>query len=149
MKWYKDDQQVQPNTDSRVRMDTDVKEDLKVMIIDKATRDDEGTYRLEVTNDSGSVSLNVMVTVDEGRREPKEPKIEIAPEPVEFTEGETITLKCKVSGKVTYFHRFLFIPCRLARRNLDLCCKSCPYIVHGVVVITLLSQISFSSYLPK
>ena len=98
-------------------MDVDVKQDLHILTIQNATLNDEGAYRLKVVNEKGSVSVTVMVTAKvtediqtvetpkeelkiEVKQEPEpcKPKIEVAPEPVEFSLGETITLSCKASG---------------------------------------------------
>ena len=81
-------------------MDWNMADDLNSLVIRNATMEDEGEYRLEAVNESGSESVTVMVTVDEAVVKPREqPKIEVAPEPVEFREGETFTLSCRVSGK--------------------------------------------------
>ena len=95
----------------------DIREDFHILTINDAVIEDEGSYTLKVVNETGSVSVTVMVTAkgepkvepkeepkvveDEKpkEREPCKPKIEMAPEPVEFEEGETVTLSCKVSGQ--------------------------------------------------
>ena len=102
-------------------MDFDVKQDLHILTIKDAVRSDEGSYKLKISNEKGSVQVTVMVTAKTveivktevkeevkeevtetvkkpAEPEPSEPKIEVAPEPVEFEEGETVTLSCKVSG---------------------------------------------------
>ena len=97
--WFKDDKKIRPQEDPRVSLDFDLKDDLNILIIENATQEDAGAYRLEVDNDHGEVNVTVMVSVDESAPKPKEPKIETAPEPVEFIEGDSITLSCKVSGE--------------------------------------------------
>lgn len=98
-------------------MDFDMKQDLHILTIKDALKSDEGKYKLKVVNEKGSTSVSVMVTAKDGTTvqkviteevteqkvvtmaaEPCEPKIHIAPEPVQFKEGETITLSCRVSG---------------------------------------------------
>ena len=114
-------------------MDFDVKQDLHILTIKDAVMSDEGSYKLKISNEKGSVQVTVMVTAktveivkkevteevkkevkeevkiekkEEKKEKPKkpaepepcEPKIEVAPEPVDFNEGETVTLSCKISG---------------------------------------------------
>ena len=99
VKWYKDDKKVK-SKDTRITADFDIKQDLYVLTITEAVRSDEGTYKVKVTNEKGSVQVSVMVTakVTEDIKQPCEPKIEMAPEPVEFNEGESFSLTVKISG---------------------------------------------------
>ena len=102
------------------------------MTIKDAVFEDEGTYTLKVINKMGYTTVSVKVTavqkemdqrppqgqVEEAFKvipqpvevvamvpEPTEPKILVAPHPVEFEEGETIVLSCKVAGQQMIFTR--------------------------------------------
>ena len=118
--WSKDNVDLTTTKDTRIIPHFDVKQDLHILSIKNADIEDEGLYSLIVTNSMGSVSVTILVTAkmtetltNEDIREddetitkevvkveePRGPKIEVAPEPVTFTTGETILLSCKVSGQ--------------------------------------------------
>ena len=118
MKWLKDDQTLVSDKDSRITLDFDARQGLHILTIKDSVRTDEGAYKLKVYNEEGSVSVTVVVTAKKSlemkeeehlkerpredlKDEPCEPKIEVAPEPVTFQEGETIKLACKISGQLT------------------------------------------------
>ena len=68
------------------------------MEIKEAKLEDAGEYTVTVTNDGGSTCKVAKVTVD--KKIPKaKPKMSKMPKAVTATEGETIRLNCKVTGK--------------------------------------------------
>ena len=101
VKWYKDDNKIKPNKDKRITMDFDVKQDLYILTIKDAVRSDEGSYKLKISNEKGSVQVTVMVTAKMPKTEEKPktaPAFKSVPEPVTVKEGETIRLACGVTG---------------------------------------------------
>lgn len=67
----------------------------------KETVSEELTETLKITEEVYEEKKEMIKTelAKTPEQEPCEPKIEIAPKPVEFEEGETITLSCKVRGQ--------------------------------------------------
>lgn len=97
VKWYKDDHKIK-SKDTRITANFDAKQDLYVLTVREAVRSDEGSYKVKVTNEKGSVQVSVIVTA-KGDGKPKvAPTFHSVPEPVTVTAGESIRLTVGVTG---------------------------------------------------
>ena len=66
----------------------------------QASVEDSGKYTVTATNEGGSVSSTVAVTVES--RVAEAPKLAQLPKPQNISAGETLSLTCKIMGE---FHR--------------------------------------------
>ena len=97
--WSKDGKKIKPKKkDKRITTDWDVSDDTQSLKITDATVEDAGEYTVTVTNAGGSTSKTATVTVDK-KIPPEKPKASKMPKSVTATEGETIRLLCKITGK--------------------------------------------------
>ena len=64
----------------------------------QATAEDSGKYTVTATNVGGSVSSTVAVTVEGKTAEA--PEIGEMPKPQSLKSGDTLTLTCKIMGKI-------------------------------------------------
>lgn len=92
--WYKDDVPIKPRRgDKRIKADWDMKQDLNILTIIEATKEDEGTYTVIAENKFGSFKFSVTVLV--GRPE--------GAEIIKTTESKksvTVVEETVVDGKV-------------------------------------------------
>ena len=73
--WYKDGNKLKPRKpDARVRIDWDLKEDTNTLIISEACATDSGQYTVKATNDSGSITETVNVSVSAPKQNQKKPQ---------------------------------------------------------------------------
>ena len=64
MTWYKDDEPIKPKKgDKRIKIDWDMKQDLNILVIEKALAEDAGKYTAIAENKFGSFKFSVTVLV--------------------------------------------------------------------------------------
>ena len=64
MTWFKEDKQIKPKRgDKRIKVDWDMKTGLNILVIEDATKDDEGKYVVIAENKFGTFKFSVTVLV--------------------------------------------------------------------------------------
>ena len=77
--WFKDGKKIKPKKrDTRLKIDWDISTDMYFLEIQNATKHDQGTYEVVVSNDKGEMKTTFMLTYHEAREvKVKEEQIEV------------------------------------------------------------------------